>query len=416
MGGNLAVLVNAYACSPNMGSEPGMGWIWVSNLAKYCKLHIITEEEFRAQIEATLLTLPQGKNMHFHFIPVTPEVRQMCWNQGDWRFYWFYRKWQKKALELARKICSEEKIDIIHQLNMVGFREPGFLWKIENIPFIWGPIGGMNMVPLQYINSASAKKKIKFWLKNLISKLQYSYHPRVQKIIRRADVLIAANKASYDVLTKLHPEKEIVLINETGSSDNGVIPQKVADKKEFNILWVGRFIPTKLLKFSLDVINEIKDLPGLKFHIVGQAFSEEETDFYHKIASEMNLDSICLWHGWISHEEVQKLMQDSDIFFFPSVVEGTPHVVLESIANGLPIICFDICGQAEVVNETVGRKIPLSTPAESLVLFAKTIKSLYEDRSLLASLSAGCGNRKKQLSWEKKFEEVETIYRKISNC
>lgn len=57
----LSILINAYACSPNMGSEPGMAWNWCVNLAKYSELHIITEGEFRNEIEAALPTLPQGK-------------------------------------------------------------------------------------------------------------------------------------------------------------------------------------------------------------------------------------------------------------------------------------------------------------------------------------------------------------------
>ena len=67
----LSILINAYACSPNMGSEPGMAWNWCTNLAKYCELHIITEGEFRDKIEAVLPTLPQGKNMHFHYNPAS---------------------------------------------------------------------------------------------------------------------------------------------------------------------------------------------------------------------------------------------------------------------------------------------------------------------------------------------------------
>ena len=50
----LSVLINAYACSPNMGSEPGMAWNWCANLANYCELHIITEGEFRDKIEAVV--------------------------------------------------------------------------------------------------------------------------------------------------------------------------------------------------------------------------------------------------------------------------------------------------------------------------------------------------------------------------
>lgn len=77
----LSILVNAYACSPNMGSEPGMAWNWCINLANHCELYIITEGEFKGKIEAVLPTLPQGKNMHFYYNPVSDEIRKMCWNQ-----------------------------------------------------------------------------------------------------------------------------------------------------------------------------------------------------------------------------------------------------------------------------------------------------------------------------------------------
>lgn len=64
----MKILINAYACSPGMGSEPGMAWNWVSNLAKFCELYIITEGEFREKIEEVVPTLKQGKNMHFIII------------------------------------------------------------------------------------------------------------------------------------------------------------------------------------------------------------------------------------------------------------------------------------------------------------------------------------------------------------
>ena len=165
---------------------------------------------------------------------------------------------------------------------------------------------------------------------------------------------------------------------------------------------------------TLEVIRDLKSLNGLEFHVVGQAFNEEETIRYHEMANNMGLKEICHWHGWISHEEVQELMQESDLFFFPSVVEGTPHVVLESIANGLPIVCFDACGQAEAVNETVGRKIALTEPLESIKRFEEVITELYNDRSLLVELSKGCEQRRVELSWEQKIEMIETIYKQIA--
>ena len=179
----LSILINAYACSPDMGSEPGMAWNWCVNLAKHCKLHIITEGEFRDKIEASLPALPQGKNMHFYYNPVSDEIRKMCWNQGDWRFYKYYRKWQWKTYETAMEICRNTHIDILHQLNMIGFREPGYLWKIPDIPFVWGPIGGLKQFPEAYLKGAGLKMRIFNKLKNRINIYQIKHNKRVKEAL-----------------------------------------------------------------------------------------------------------------------------------------------------------------------------------------------------------------------------------------
>lgn len=171
----ISILINAYACSPNMGSEPGMAWNWCINLAKYCKLHIITEGEFQDNIEEVIQTLPQGKNMHFYYNPVSEEIRKMCWNQGDWRFYKYYKGWQWKTYQIAKDICQQTNIDILHQLNMIGFREPGYLWKISNIPFVWGPVDAKESFPMAYLEGASLKTKLFMQLKNTITKWQLQH-------------------------------------------------------------------------------------------------------------------------------------------------------------------------------------------------------------------------------------------------
>ena len=78
----------------------------------------------------------------------------MCWNQGDWRFYSHYKKWQKRTLKIASDIIKQHPIDIIHQLNMIGFREPGYLWQI-NKPFVWGPVDAKENFPIAYLTGAS---------------------------------------------------------------------------------------------------------------------------------------------------------------------------------------------------------------------------------------------------------------------
>lgn len=405
------VLINAYACRPNSGSEGGMTWRWIEGLAKQgVQVYVITEGEWRDDIEKALVFSPYHHMMHFYYNPVSDRIREMCWNQGDYRFYYYYRKWQKKTLKIAESIIKDYQIDIIHQLSMIGFREPGYLWKIKGIPYIWGPIGGLSNAPLQYLEGYSLSVRIKYWLKNRVSFLQYNYSSRVLNAFRHSDVLIAANKDSYKLIKEKYPSKNVVLINEAGCCSQ-ITKNKVKDNKQkFNILWVGRFIPTKLLKLSLEVVANLKGLEGIRLHIVGQGINVEETSKYKTIARTLGIDQQCEWHGWASHEEVQKFMQNSDVLFFPSVVEGTPHVVLEAIANRLPVVCFDICGQGDVVNDEVGIKISLCNPSDSLIKFSEIITCLYENRDRLVRLSKGCVKRKEELSWDNKILQISQIY------
>lgn len=409
----LKVILNAYACSPNKGSEPGMAWNWCAQLAKQCELFIITEGEFRDDIEKEVKKLAQGSNMHFYYNPVSEEVRQMCWNQGDWRFYYFYKKWQKKTLKIAESILAEHHIDIIHHLSMIGFREPGYLWKIKDIPYVWGPIGGMSYVPMQYMENEDISTKLKYYCKNLVSRFQFRYSHRVKNAFRRSNVLIASNKDSFRLIQSKYPKKSIVLINETGCSDIDGQNLMKKDDASFNILWVGRFIPTKLFEMSLKVMKELIDLPNIKLHIIGSSNDETRMKRYRNLSKSMGVDHLCKWYGWISHDEVQNMMRESSILFFPSVVEGTPHVVLEAIANSLPVVCFDVCGQGDVVNEKVGVKIQLSEPNDSIHQFADAIRSLYNDRAKLELLSRNCHERRKELSWENKSEQMTNIYENL---
>ena len=59
-----------------------------------------------------------------------------------------------------------------------------------------------------------------------------------------------------------------------------------ASNSNFNILWVGRFLPTKMLSLALETINCLKHLPNLKFHIVGDGINEKVVLKYKKIAQK----------------------------------------------------------------------------------------------------------------------------------
>lgn len=406
----MKVLINAYACSPTWGSEPGMGWNWITNLAKYAELFIITEGEWENEIKESLENHPYKYNLHFYFLPVPDKVRKMCWNQGDWRFYYYYDKWQKRALSLAREIVDKEKIDVIHQLNMVGFREPGYLWKLDK-PLVWGPIGGMDNLPFRYLEKAPFSQKVMLYLKNTISSFQLRYNSKINKAFDKASVVIAAVPAVQEKVWKVK-KKKCIFINETGCYDqHTAIPDK-RNRKDFHVLWVGRFLYTKRLDIALKAIAMVKDLPGLHFHIVGTG-SDREIKNYKSIANNLEINDICIWHGKVDNPKVHEMMRMSDIFFFTSIMEATSTVIPEAINNGLPILCFNTCGFGPIVTDEIGKRVEMTAPEESILIFSKELRNLYNNKELLHQMSENCKKTLKGLLWVNKAEKVSKIYGEI---
>ena len=401
------VLINAYAVSPTRGSEPGMGWNWIVHIAEFFEVHVITEEEFRQDIELALRTVPNGDRMHFYYIPVSERVRQMCRNQGDWRFYIYYRFWQRKALRLARRICQKQSVSIIHQLNMVGFREPGYLWKVPDVKFIWGPIGGMSDTPVAFFRDAPVGVRLKIVLKNILNRIQTFHSYRVRRAIQRADAVICATADEQRIVRERYG-KDAVIIPETGFQAVTEARRHSWDEGPFRLLWVGSFMWRKQLGLALRVLSRLSDI-DVELHVVGSGNLAEEAD-NHALSRRLGVEDRVVWHGQVPHEDVLALMDEANLFLFTSVHEATSTVILEAISRSLPIVCFDTCGFGPIVDTSIGRKIAVTTPAQAVEDFAARIRKLYGDPDLLRSLSDHCRGKGEELSWKGKMDILRQLY------
>ena len=409
----LKVLINAYACSPGMGSEPGMAWNWVKNLAKFCELYIITEGEFREKIEAVVPTLEQGANMHFYYNPVSDKIRKMCWNQGDWRFYKYYRQWQWKTYHMAKDIWGKERIDVLHQLNMIGFREPGYLWKLskENgVPFVWGPIGGLKQFPTAYLKGAGLKMQLFMRLKNFLNIWQLKHEKRVDEALKTAKLLISSIPDSYRALKK-YKGLESIVIPETGCFLSDDISTARFDNEEFHIMWVGKFDFRKQLPLALQAVALAKN-PKLKLDVYGSG-SVGQVEMAKRMGEELEISQQVIWHGNQKNDVIMEAMRKAQLFFFTSVNEDTSTVVLEAVSNRLPVGCFNACGMSAVIDDSVGRKIALSHPSQSAHDFARILNKLEGNRSLLRQLSENCKQRQMEFSWEVKARKIVEEYERI---
>ena len=407
------VLVSAYACGPNWGSEIGMGWNWVINLSNFCQLTIITEFAFKKEIEGELSKFNLKYNPKFYYLDIGERGRILFWKQGSFLFYWYYKRWQRKALTLSKVLIHREKFDIIHQLNMIGFREPGYLWRIDTITYIWGPVGGYNQVPWAYLIKMGAKNALYYSIKNIINEFQISILDRPKKAASRATIVFAANYEAAQCLRK-HVKTELITLNETGCKINKF--SNIATTKPHNnlkILWVGRIQGLKALPIAIESLSILKNEYSFTFTIIGDGPDKKSCmDLAHK----KGLFEKCVWKGRLAHNEVISAMLDSDLLFFTSLKEGTPHVVTEAIENGLPVLCHDTCGQGAVINENCGVKIPMINYTESVIRFAQEISKLAKNPKVLTNLSRGALERASELTWNLKAEFLYQKYLQVTSA
>lgn len=404
------VLINAYACAPHKGSEPGLAWNWIVNIAESNNVFIITEGEWKKEISEALRNIPHRQNFHFYYIPVNEKVREMCWNQGDWRFYYYYKKWQKKAYLKAIEILSNNKIDIIHQLGMIGFQEPGYLWKIKTVPTIWGPVGGFSLIPFSFLSELSFKNKVGWILKNVLHYVHSRTSVRVRKAINKSDVIIAATPLAYREIRRLsNYKKEIYQIPETGTYDI-MYNRKYEIRDRITIAWIGKMDERKALPLALKSIAKLKPNANLELNIYGDGRNFER---YKALAKQLKVDDKCIWHGNVAKSQVLESLKSSDLFFLTSLSDATTSVVLEALTFGVPVLCHDNNGYGQVIDDSCGIKIPFESPQKSIINFSNALSLIINDRDMLSNLAKGARIQAKKYTWESNAKKMFNYYSQV---
>ena len=405
----MKILVNCYACSPYKGSEPGMGWNFVSSLAHHNELHIITESKFKKDIDKYFDEHPEEKE-YYNFYFIEKERHKKLRKIWPPSYYWFYKKWQKEAYKLASRLIDKERFDIIHQLNMVGYREPGYLWKIKDIPFVWGPIGGFNITPWNMLPSMGLYGIVFYGCRNAINLWQMHTMQRVKKAMMRANAIIAATQDCKDAIKRLYG-KDSTIISEVGlvgKEKTDITIRK--DNEPLRICWSGQHTPGKSLNLLIEAMGKIKDA-NIELHVIGKG---RETGKWQKKAKALGVNNI-VWYGWIERSRALSIMKESHVFIITSMCDLTSTVILEALSFGLPVVAMDHCGFSNVLDSNCGIKIPVTCKSQITDDLANAIIKLESDEQGRMKLSEGAILRAKDFAWEEKARTLDNIYKQIAN-
>lgn len=407
----MKILVSAYACDPSLGSEPGMGWNWIRHLAVHADLWVITEENRFASALRAGVDASETLKTHVHVIA----IKRRRFGERIWShlYYITYRQWQWEAYLTAVKYHEQVKFDVVHQLNMIGYREPGFLWKLP-LPFVWGPIGGHSQMPLKYLPVLGVRGFLHYGIRNILNYLQMRTSARVRKAMTHAKVLIAATREDQNAIRSIH-RRNALLMNEVGTEPTDAL-KRIRNRNPstaLNVSWCGRFIPLKALPLGLYALRRALVAGAkIRLHIAGDG---QCRDKWRSLALKIGISEHCKWYGWTENERSKEIIASSDVLLFTSLQEGTSTVVLEAIQSAVPVICHDICGFGAVINDSCGIKIPISNPEQSIDGITGALFRLYHEPKLKESLSYGALSRAESLSWAIKAREVAELYKNAAS-
>ena len=114
------------------------------------------------------------------------------------------------------------------------------------------------------------------------------------------------------------------------------------------VLTVGRFVADKGFLDLAAAIKRLKTpLSHLRFLWVAPVIAGEGAALPSDLYDRAPLDSLVTRLS--RRDDMRQIYQAADLLIHPSHREGTPRVLMEAAANGLPILASDIPGNREVV-------------------------------------------------------------------
>jgi glycosyltransferase involved in cell wall biosynthesis len=369
----MKLLVSAYACAPNRGSEPGFGWNWTLELAKLGH-HIwcFTTPKGRAEILKEMQSHHDLK-VSFIFVDVP------AWLNYLYRFqpfvYVHYIVWQRMACRLAIKVDKKEDFDAILHCTLGSLQLGSAMWRLKK-PLIFGPVGGGNFPP-----KAFRKYFFSYWKQEVVrrytSNFLIAFNPDTKKAVRNSKLILSTNRETFEMAQRMGACR-VENFLDSGLPEN-FFPKKIPDRKKnttMKILWVGRIFARKGLPVVLEALSKVNPNVPFRLTILGDGNLGHLVPNWVK---EFGLQEKVDWRGQVLWEEVKKAYLEHDLFMFCSLRDSFGMQFLEAMAYGLPIITLNHQGAGDNIPDTVGIKVQVTDPDETTSRLAQAVEFLFEN-------------------------------------
>jgi 1,2-diacylglycerol 3-alpha-glucosyltransferase len=230
--------------------------------------------------------------------------------------------------------------------------------------------------------------------------------------------IISPSEQLKETLKNYHVTKPIKVVP-TGLPDKSFKKtNKYTFRKLYNIsptdpllLFVGRVAHEKNIDFLLHVFKYIaKENKSIKFLITGEGPAFEHIQ---KLIKKFNLEHSVILTGYLEADhELLNCYASSDLFIFASKTETQGLVLIEAMAQGLPVVALAENGTKSILENNPGAIIAKDDPKE----FAKTCLRLLNNKKKLSEMSVKAKKEAKQ-KWGSvaQTEKLIALYEEVVN-
>lgn len=236
-------------------------------------------------------------------------------------------------------------------------------------------------------------------------------------LMKRADLVMTTSEYMRRALTetaKVEPGKVRVIANGINrqfflrSSKSTARANLDIEEDRFVIVNVGRWVQRKGTLELLEAFMLVRSrMPSAFLVLVGGGHTEGHSyaDSVREYVASMRLGSSVRLVNWLPMEEVKQYYSAADLYVHPASYEPFGNVLLEAMAQGLPVIAVKAGGPEEVLGDG-GMLIEANDP-QSL---ASRILDVANDQVLMLESQRRAVARAGQFSWTATAQETYEDY------
>jgi glycosyltransferase involved in cell wall biosynthesis len=405
----LKILISAYACRPDKGSEPGVGWNMAREMGTQHKVWVLTRVNNRDAIKAELEKHP-SPNLHIIYSDLPGFLGRI--KQENWEIHIHYYLWQLQAYSTACKLHQEISFDIAHHVTYGRYCDPSFL-AFTQIPFVWGPVGGAESAPKAFWADFGFKGRI-YERTRMISRWMGEKNPLTRATVRKSVVAIAATQETADHLKMMGVKNIKMIAGQTGITQQELLQfQNLTSNSQdrpVRFLSLGRLLHWKGFHLGLEAFVKAQ-LPGCEYWVIGDGPERQRLENF---ANQSSSNGRIKFLGNIPRNEALSALAECDVLIHPSLHDFSPTVCLEAMAAGRPVICLNIGGPAGQITQETGIRVSANNPTQTVSEISESMIRLATNPELRLQMGkAGQQRINEHFTWERKRDFMNQIYEDI---